>query len=186
MLKRDFFSRNVVEVSKDLLGCFLVREIDDDRLVGKIVEVEAYCGEDDPACHAYVGKTDRNEVMYGEPGHAYVYLIYGIHRLLNFVVAEEGVPEAVLVRAIEPIEGIEEMIKNRRQEDDLTNGPGKLTEAFGISLEHNGLDVASEESSIYVERGEEVGDVGCSHRIGVNDDSELRFFVKDNGFVSIA
>lgn len=184
MLYRDFYSREAVEVARDLLGCYLVRKTGDGELVGKIVETEAYCGEDDSACHAYVGKTERNETMYGEPGRTYVYLIYGIHELLNFVVAEKGVPEAVLIRAVEPVEGIEEMEENRGRENDLTNGPGKLTEAFNISLEDNGLDVTKRDSSIIVRERDCVGETVCSERIGVDEDSDLRFFIRGNKFVS--
>ncbi|PTD93913.1 DNA-3-methyladenine glycosylase [archaeon SCG-AAA382B04] len=184
MLKKDFFARNVVEVSKDLLGCFLVKEIDDKKLVGKIVETEAYCGEDDPACHAYGGKTDRNEVMYGEPGRAYVYLIYGVHELLNFVCARKGVPEAVLIRAIEPLQGKHVMAKNRGKKQDLTNGPGKLTEALGISREQNGLNITKKESSIYITEGDKIKEINCSPRIGVEDRSKLRYHIKRNDFVS--
>ncbi len=188
MLGKDFFRRNVVEVSKDLLGCFLVREKNQNMVVGKIVETEAYCGEDDPACHAFGGKTDRNKIMYGEPGHAYVYLIYGVHELLNFVTGKKGIPEAVLVRAIEPIDGVEQMKKNREVDDlkELTNGPGKLTEALSVSLKHNGLKITDKNNELYLKKGEEISseEISRSKRIGVDDDSLLRFFITKNDFVS--
>jgi DNA-3-methyladenine glycosylase len=124
-LSRDFFARDTLAVARDLLGRLLVRELDGERLSGRIVEVEAYIGEEDQASHARVGRTARNAAMYGPPGHAYVYLIYGMHYCLNLVTGDEGFPAAVLVRALQPLEGIERMRAHRHSQSDhhLTDGP---------------------------------------------------------------
>ncbi len=130
-LPRTFYARPAIEVAPALLGCLLHYRDGTIERVGRIVEVEAYCGESDRACHAYVGKTKRNETMFGPAGHAYVYLCYGIHHLFNIVCATKGVPEAVLVRAVEPVKNIEAG----------TNGPGKFTAAMGITTKDNGEDL---------------------------------------------
>jgi DNA-3-methyladenine glycosylase len=134
-LRREFFDRSVHEVARDLIGCRLLF----DGVGGTIVETESY-ERDDPACHAYVGLTDRTEVLFGPPGLAYVYLSYGIHSLLNFVCEAEGEAAAVLIRALEPTAGLEAMRERRgeRPDGELCSGPGKLTEALGVGLEHNG------------------------------------------------
>jgi DNA-3-methyladenine glycosylase len=137
-LERAFFERSVHEVARDLIGCRLFF----DGVGGTIVETESY-ERDDPACHAYVGLTDRTEVLFGPPGRAYVYLSYGIHSLLNFVAEPDGEAAAVLIRALQPSAGLEAMRARRgeRPEAELCSGPGKLTEALGIGLELNGADL---------------------------------------------
>ena len=137
---RAFYARPVTEVAADLLGC-VVRH---GGASGRIVEVESY-HETEPACHAFAGLTERTRVLFGPPGHAYVYRSYGIHALLNFVAEDVGVGAAVLVRALEPLEGLSEMERRRgpRTPRDLCSGPGKLTQALGIGLERNGASLAS-------------------------------------------
>jgi len=123
-LKRSFYSRNTLQVAEELLGKYLVRKLQDKLLIGKIVEVEAYMGEDDKAAHSYGGRrTERNEVMYGEAGHIYVYFIYGMHYCFNVITERVNVPRGVLVRALEPIEGLELMALNRYKKslEELTN-----------------------------------------------------------------
>ncbi|HEU5141568.1 MAG TPA: DNA-3-methyladenine glycosylase, partial [Solirubrobacterales bacterium] len=136
-----FFTRSVHEVARDLVGCRLFYE----GRGGIVVETESY-ERDDPACHAYVGLTKRTEVLFGPPGRAYVYLSYGIHSLLNAVAEPEGEAAAVLIRALQPTDGLEQMRGRRgpRPDTDLCSGPGKLTEALGIGLERNGADLGSD------------------------------------------
>ena len=151
-MKREFFNRSVHEVARELIGCRLAVG----ETAGVIVETEAYEASD-PACHAYIGKTARNEVLFGPPGHAYVYLSYGIHSLLNFVTEPEGTASAVLIRALEPTEGIE-LMRERRGRDDLEglcSGPGKLTEALGVDLSLNGADLL--EPPFELSEGDEAG-----------------------------
>jgi DNA-3-methyladenine glycosylase len=138
-LEADFFARSVHEVARDLIGCRLFFA----GVGGEIVETESY-ERDDPACHAYVGLTDRTEPLFGPPGRAYVYLSYGIHSLLNAVCEPEGEAAAVLIRALRPTAGLEAMRERRgdRPERELCSGPGKLTEALGIGLEQNEADLA--------------------------------------------
>jgi DNA-3-methyladenine glycosylase len=140
-LQAPFFDRSVHEVARELVGCRLFYE----GVGGIVVETESY-ERDDPACHAYVGLTDRTEILFGPPGRAYVYLSYGIHSLLNAVAEPEGEAAAVLIRALQPTAGIEAMRDRRggRPDPDLCSGPGKLTEALGIGLEANGADLSSD------------------------------------------
>jgi DNA-3-methyladenine glycosylase len=152
-----------------------------------IVETEAYIGCDDPACHAVVGRTARNEVMWGPPGHAYVYFTYGNHFMLNFVTEREGFPAAVLIRAIEPQQGLRRM-SDRRTTDDptrLCRGPGNLTAAFGITRKDNGLPLDGKRLGVYQNAARRPA-IGSSGRIGVNDGSEKpwRFFYLDHPAVS--
>ena len=137
-LPRSFFDRSVHAVARDLIGCRLFF----DGVGGTVVETESY-ERDDPACHAYVGLTDRTEVLFGPPGRAYVYLSYGIHSLLNFVAEPEGEAAAALIRALEPTAGLEAMRARRgeRPDRELCSGPGKLTEALGIGLDSNGAEL---------------------------------------------
>ena len=137
----DFYDRSVHQVARDLVGCTLLYE----GCGGTIVETESY-EADDPACHAYVGLTERTRVLFGPPGHAYVYLSYGIHSLLNAVAEPEGEAAAVLIRALEPTHGVEEMRRRRgnKSDPDLCSGPGKLTEALGIDLAVNEADLCQE------------------------------------------
>ena len=168
MLKRDFFGRSVHEVAPELIGVTLLLE----GVGGRIVEVEAY-DQEDPASHAHRGRTARNAVMFGPPGHAYVYRSYGIHWCLNLVCGEEGVPEAALIRALEPTSGLD-LQRRRRGLDDvraLCSGPGKLCQALGITRQHDGLalDVPPFE---LVER-DEVPEILTGPRIGITRATEL-------------
>ena len=185
-LSRNFYSRDTEKVAKELLGKILVHKTDGGVLKGKIVETEAYFGKRDPASHAYRKKTKRNFLMFEAPGKVYVYFCYGNYWLFNIVAKENENPGAVLVRALEPIEGIEIMKKNRGVDDvhNLTNGPGKLTEAFGIAKEQNGLDLT--ESNIFLQDSNEEIEIVKAKRIGISKGKSklLRFYIKDNGFVS--
>jgi len=186
-LGRSFFSRYTPEVAQDLLGCLLVRRAGRRTLSGKIVEVEAYRGSDDPASHSYRGATKRSSIMFGEAGHVYVFFSYGFHWCLNFTTEKEGQPGAVLIRALEPVEGIEQMAKNRGVSEvgRLTNGPGKLTEAFAIDGSLNGEDVVKS-TRLYLLSRERAVRVGTSARIGISKGRELpwRYFIEANPFVS--
>jgi DNA-3-methyladenine glycosylase len=191
-LRRDFYRRAALTVARELLGKRLVRVVDDQRISGLIVEVEAYIGEDDAACHAACGRTSRNEVMYGPPGRAYVYFIYGMHHCLNVVTEEEGFPAAVLIRALEPLEGLEIMRCHRpgKPDRELTNGPAKLCQALAIERNFNGVDLCTSEV-LFIEEGQRVArqEIGASPRIGIKADElarsvPWRFYVKGNDFVS--
>ena len=169
---RDFFARPAPQVAPELLGSLLVRCWDGQRLAGVITEVEAYQGVDDQACHARAGKTARNAVMFGGPGKAYVYFTYGMHWMLNLVCEAEGLPAAVLIRAIRPVEGLEVMRMLRPTLADKPgwlNGPAKLTQALAIGREQNGLDVCSEDEGLWVEKGISVPaeEVETTPRIGI-------------------
>lgn len=183
-LPREFYSRASEKVAKDILGKVLIKG----EMKGRIVEVEAYYGEEDPASHAFSGMTQRNESMYGHPGRLYVYLCYGTHYLLNLTTLTEGSPGAVLIRALEPLEGLKFMKSNRgtTEKSELTDGPGKLTEALGIDKSYNGMDVTKGEGEIRVVEGERKGEIARSKRIGVSEEheSDLRFFLKDSEFLS--
>jgi len=142
ILNREFYARNTLRVARELLGKRLVRKIGGKELSGMIVETEAYCGEEDSACHAHHGRTPRNAVMYGEAGHAYVYFTYGMHYLLNIVTGDKDEPQAVLLRALLPLTGIKEMeVRRKRKGAELTNGPGKLCQALGIDKSFYGWDL---------------------------------------------
>lgn len=187
MLDRNFYNRPTLKVTKELLGKYLVVEQDGNYVSGKIVETEAYIGPDDPASHAYRGLTPRNRIMFGDPGYAYVYLTYGMHHCLNFVTEKKGFPAAVLIRALEPADGIEIMKKRRKVEDleNLTNGPAKLCQALGIDRTLNGADLCSD--TIYVEdRGDKPTNIVSSSRIGIKEgkDKKWRFYIANNEFVS--
>lgn len=189
-LPRDFYARDTLSVARDLLGCMLVHESPEGRVSGRIVEVEAYQGEDDPACHAAAGLTTRTEPLYGPPGHAYVYLIYGMHHCLNAVTRPPGRPSAVLIRALEPEEGLELMRRRRgrtgngRADRDLANGPGKLCRSFGLSLEHNRLDLTG--GRLWVEAGRRPARVAWTPRVGIRVGTERlwRGFDADSECVS--
>jgi DNA-3-methyladenine glycosylase len=181
-LQRAFFDRSVHEVARDLVGCRLFF----DGVGGTIVETESY-ERDDPACHAYAGLTDRTEVLFGPPGHAYVYLSYGIHSLLNFVAEAEGEAAAVLIRALEPSAGLEAMRERRgdRPDGELCSGPGKLTEALGIGLERNGADLGRDPFLLLARDGP-APEIIASPRIGITKavDRPWRFSVAASRFVS--
>jgi DNA-3-methyladenine glycosylase len=175
-LPRSFYNRDTLTVARELLGARLVHVEHGRRLSGIITETEAYCGEQDLACHAKAGRTPRTEVMYGPPGHAYVYFTYGIHWLFNTVTRPAGRPEAVLVRAIIPLEGLE-VIKDRRGKVPhrvWTDGPAKLTQALGIGEQHNRLDLTAPTSPIWIEPALDIPDrfVTTGPRIGLNSVSE--------------
>ncbi len=187
-IPREFYNRPTLIVARELLGKYLYRKYQSSYLVGKIVEVEAYIGQTDPACHAAVGKTARNAVMFGPPGYAYVYFIYGVHYCLNVVTEAEGFPAAVLIRALEPVQGIEIMKKLRKIDvvENLTNGPGKLCQALAIDRRLNGADLCGNE--LFISEGEPVAEsqIARSPRIGIRVGTEhhWRFYLKDNPFVS--
>ncbi len=187
-LSKDFYERNPASVAKDLLGKILVRKVDSEVLSGKIVETEAYYGGNDPASRAYRGRKRFNELMFMDVGKTFIYMVHA-NWLLNIVAHVKGGVGAVLIRAVEPIEGIETMRNNRnvKRLRDLTNGPGKLTKALAITKELNGIDVTERDSQLVVVEGEREGfEICSSHRIGVKVDlpRELRFFIKGNKFVS--
>jgi DNA-3-methyladenine glycosylase len=142
-LPRDFYDRSSTTVARAVLGRLLVRDTPQGRVSGVIVEVEAYRGKSDAASHAYRGRTARNAVMFGPPGHAYVYFIYGVHHCLNLVTEREGTSSAVLVRALEPVEGVELMLERRGAvpRAALARGPGNVARALGLTREHDGLDL---------------------------------------------
>ena len=191
-LDRSFYYQPTLQVAQGLLGQQLVRVVGRQRLSGRIVETEAYIGEADRACHASRGRTPRTEVMYGRPGHAYVYFIYGMHHCFNVVTEEEGFPAAVLIRALEPMEGLEWMRRHRpgRPDDQLTNGPGKLCAALAIDRTLNGVDLCTSRV-FFIEEGRTVADeeVATSPRIGIRSDEVARsrpwrFYIRDNLCVS--
>jgi len=191
-LPRSFYLRPTLQVARSLLGKYIVRKYSDKVLVGKIVETEAYIGPNDPASHAYRGRTERNKVMFEEGGRAYVYFTYGMHYCFNIVTEREGYPAAVLIRAVEPIEGVEEMRRNRgftareKHEADLANGPAKFCEALQISKKLNGLQLTRGE--LFLSDGESIprSKIGTSRRIGIRNGREKkwRFYVRENRFVS--
>jgi DNA-3-methyladenine glycosylase len=193
VVPRAFYLRPPDVVARALLGKILVRQYKGVRLAGRIVEAEAYCGLDDPAAHAFSGKTPRNAVLFGPAGFAYVYFIYGMHFCLNISCEPEGRAGCVLLRALEPLEGLETMAELRGLPPGanprlLASGPGKLCQALGVTRQtHNGLDLASRRSGLHLE------DDGCTPapieagpRIGIRKavDRPLRFLVAGNRFVS--
>jgi DNA-3-methyladenine glycosylase len=188
-LPRPFYNRPTLDVTADLIGKVLVHSTRAGIAAGMIVEVEAYIGEDDPACHAAPGPTKRNEPLYGPPGVAYVYLNYGMHYLVNAVTEAKGAPAAVLIRALEPLDGINLMMRRRLgqgsgaqgrrnggsvQQVDLCRGPGNLTKALGITLKENRLDLTS--SRLWIEdRRLAPGPVSWGTRIGITRGAERRW-----------
>ncbi len=206
-LPRSFYLRPTITIAKDLLGRYLVRRIKGKTLVGKIVETEAYLGEQDPASHAYRGRTDRNKVMFREGGFLYVYFTYGMHYCCNIVTENEGKARAVLLRALEPVRGIDIMRTNRinarnrlvsaevlppgkHKQDEmfsLANGPAKLCAALAIGREENGTDLLGNE--IYLTQGEPLHSsrsVVATTRIGIKEavDKRWRFYIRGSSFVS--
>ncbi|RJQ31357.1 MAG: DNA-3-methyladenine glycosylase [Actinobacteria bacterium] len=200
ILDKSFYQQKTLEVTRDLIGKLIIVNSNGSKIVAKIVETEAYT-ENDPACHANKGMTPRNEIMFGPGGYAYVYFSYGNHWLLNFVTGKEGVGEAVLIRAVEPVEGLDVMRKNRlpayakataRQgrpkvirKIDLTNGPGKLAQALGITKGYYGMDLTSKQFHVS-SNGEKSGRIITTTRIGISQGCDLpyRFYLKDNPYVS--
>ncbi|TLS39017.1 DNA-3-methyladenine glycosylase [Pseudalkalibacillus caeni] len=201
----SFFQTPTLDLCRNLLGMTLIHESDEGRTAGKIVEVEAYMGPEDKAAHSFGGRrTNRTEVMYGPPGFAYVYLIYGLHYCFNIVSGPVHKPEAILIRAIEPVEGMDIMIERRGlknlfnkngeikqgQIKNLTNGPGKLADAMGITIKQYGLSLAN--PPLYLQHPErEIDDsmIETGPRINIEYAEEAvsypwRFWIKDNAFVS--
>lgn len=192
-LPLEFFQRDAVTLAKDLLGKLLIREIDGEKLVGKIVETEAYMGPEDKAAHSYRNRrTERTEAMFGRAGRAYIYFIYGMYYCLNVVAAKEGIPQGVLLRAVEPMEGIHLMkgyrrIKSKRIQE-LTNGPGKLCQALDIDKSLYGTDLVFGHSLYILDYHDEF-EILSSKRINIDyaeeyQDRLWRFYIKDNPFVS--
>jgi DNA-3-methyladenine glycosylase len=182
-LGAEFFARSVHEVARDLVGC----ELRYRGRGGTIVETESY-ERDDPACHAYAGLTERTEVLFGPPGRAYVYLSYGIHSLLNAVAEPDGRAAAVLIRALEPTAGLEEMRARRgaRAEAELCSGPGKLTEALGVGLEANGADLCADPFLLAPRPAGWEEEIVTAPRVGITKavDRPWRFCLADSAFVS--
>jgi DNA-3-methyladenine glycosylase len=209
-LPRFFYLRPTLRVAQDLLGKYIVHRRSNKLLIGKIVEVEAYRWND-PASHSYRGKTLRNEVMFGEGGHLYVYFTYGMHYCANVVTEKEGYGEAVLIRAVEPLAGIEVMVRNRKKKSsrrvieslsrrktkfeesytpdllhNLTNGPAKFCEAFGITKSENGLNLTRGGTLITDAPSIPPKLIGRSSRIGIQQgvEKKWRFFIKGNSWIS--
>jgi DNA-3-methyladenine glycosylase len=188
VLTRSFYARPSFEVARDLIGRLLVRPLPGGRLIGRIVECEAY-QEGDPASHSFRGRTARNEVMFGPPGHLYVYFSYGMHFCMNVVTGRDGEGSAVLLRAVEPLEGMEWMraMRGGRGDHLLCAGPGRLTRAFGIDRSHNGADLVVGDV-LFVARGTAVPEdkIGVSTRVGLTlgADRPWRFFEAESPFVS--
>ena len=185
VLDRDFYARPAVEVARDCLGKILIHG----KTAGRIVETEAYLGVEDRAAHAWRGMTDRTRVIFGPPGHAYVYFIYGMYECLNFVAEPEGQAGCVLIRALEPMVGIAAMRRRRpaaKRLEDLTSGPGKLTLALGITRKQNGADLTKSALQVRGLRDEPAIEVAVTPRVGITHcaDWPLRFIIAGNRFVS--
>jgi DNA-3-methyladenine glycosylase len=192
-LPRSFYARSTLTVARELLGCVLARRLPDGiQLRARIVETEGYVGEEDKACHARAGRTARTDPLYGHPGLAYVYLTYGMHYMLNAVTEHEGFPAAVLIRAAEPLEGTDAMMRARGIENVrlLAAGPARLTEAFGLDLSHNRADLRGPD--LWIEPGAPVPDeeVATSARVGCHtarppwDAMPWRFYVAKSPYVT--
>ena len=190
-LSREFYARSVLRVARECIGKILVHRSDEGEVAGRIVEAEAYRGPRDLAAHSARGLTKRTAAMYGPPGHAYVYFLYGMHWAMNLVAGAEGEPHAVLIRAIAPIRGIELMARRRRKPEssrELTNGPGKLAQAMGITGAHYGVDLCGDR--LFIEEGEPCAGIGRSARINVAYAREWaarpwRFYERGNPYVSV-
>lgn len=194
-LSRDFYTRELLTVAKELLGKRFAKVSNNNLMLsGKIVEVEAYDGSVDQAAHTYKGKTPRNEVMFRQGGYLYVYFTYGMYYCCNIVTGNENEGKAVLIRAIEPLEGIVQMAVNRFQKDfindkelrNLANGPGKLCMAFGITKEYNGTDLSGERIFLLDQKKVPEENIISTTRIGISKSVELpwRFYIKNNPYVS--
>ncbi len=193
-LPRKFYTRNVHIVAKELLGKLLVRKIGRKHLTGKIVEVEAYEGSVDEAAHTYSGKTKRNKVMFNEGGFLYVYFTYGMHFCSNVVAGKLNEGNAVLLRAVEPVNGIDQMTINRFKKknisavefNNLTNGPAKICSAFGIARSENGTDLTGKEIFILDSPKLSENKIAASTRIGIKKSVDLpwRYYIKNNSFLS--
>ena len=192
-IEREFYMRDAVTVGKDILGKIIVKKTADGRIMsGRITEVEAYMGTTDKASHSYGGRrTKRTEVMYKEGGYSYVFLIYGMYECFNVTAGREGDPQAVLIRGVEPLENKNLMWEKRKvkKERDISNGPGKLTKALGITREDNGADLTEGENLWLEDDGYKVKDIIETTRIGIDYAEEdvlkpWRFYIKDSIFVS--
>jgi len=195
-LPRSFYNRDTITVARDLLGTFLVRVDGRNRLAGMIVEVEAYPGAGDPASHSFRGETARNAMMFGPGGHLYVYFTYGMHFCANVVTGERGEGCAVLIRAVEPVRGIERMIRNRKlagfpgrgavKPGMVTGGPARVCQAFGLGMRHNGTDLTG--SQIYLTGRGHLPDsaIEATPRVGISraKGKKWRFFIRGNPYVS--
>jgi DNA-3-methyladenine glycosylase len=193
-LPKNFYTRNVITVAKELLGKVLIKKEGEELLSGLIVETEAYDGSVDEAAHTFIGKTKRNEIMFNEGGYFYVYFTYGSHFCCNVVTGKKNHGAAVLIRAVEPLTGIKQMAKNRfdkivindKEKINLTNGPGKVCKAFNINKEHYGLDLTG--SRIFILDNPRLNNknIIVTKRIGIRKSVDLpwRFFIKDNLYVS--
>jgi len=192
ILSRQFFQQSTLCVAEQLIGKELIREHSGIRLVGKIVETEAYIGKNDSACHASKGLTPRTKVMFGEAGRAYVYFVYGMHFMFNIVTEEKGFPAAVLIRGVEPIEGLEKMKQLRNcQLNQLTNGPAKFCQAFAIDKNLNGWDLTLGDV-LWLEEALTPTEFSIKHttRVGIGYADKIdqakkwRFYMKNNAFIS--
>jgi DNA-3-methyladenine glycosylase len=191
IIKRDFYMGDTVEIAKNLLGMRLVRVTEEGVTSGVITETEAYLGEIDDAAHSYKGPTKRVRVQYGEKGLAYIYMIYGMYNCMNITCGAEGKPEAILIRALEPREGIELMRSRRKREKltELCSGPGKLCKAMSIDKSLYGVDLCTCESGLYLEYGERPKEIEASKRVNIDyavnmRDKLWRFTIKDSPYVS--
>ncbi|MDH4199391.1 MAG: DNA-3-methyladenine glycosylase [Spirochaetia bacterium] len=188
-LAESFYKQDTISLAKNLLGKIFIRKLDGQILAGKIVETEAYHQQGDPSCHAHNGKTRRNAVMFEPPGHLYVYFTYGMHYCMNIVAEPEGIAAAVLIRSLEPLEGIEMMQKlrgNKIECKNLCNGPAKLCQAFDITKQQNGYFL--EGKDIFISDAPSIAeqDIVITTRIGISQGKELpwRFYIKNNMYVS--
>lgn len=176
----ELLDGSTADVARRLLGTLLVSTVGGRETSGLVVETEAYLGGDDPASHAFNGRTQRNDAMFGARGTLYVYLSYGIHHCMNVVTGEEGDPGAVLIRALEPVSGPEVMAERRGRDDELCSGPGRLSRALGVTMRHNGHDLTLPPVRLLAGPAPGATEVGTSGRIGVSRaaDRPLRFFLK--------
>jgi DNA-3-methyladenine glycosylase len=184
---REALAGPTLDLAPALLGSYMVRQRNGQLLVGRIVETEAYLAEGDPACHTHKGETPRNRVMFGEPGHAYVYRIYGMHTCVNVVTEPQGRGAAVLVRALEPVAGLEVMAELRNGSRDLTNGPGRLCQALDIGMELNGVDLLQPGPLYLLKPAVTPGEaIVASPRIGITQAAEFpwRYFYQRNRWVT--
>lgn len=192
IIPRSFYERDTITVARELLGQILVRESADGVTRGVIVETEAYLGQRDDAAHSYKGNTERVRVQFGPKGHAYIYMIYGMHHCLNITAGPPGVPEVVLIRALEPVSGIDLMQQRRRtgKHRQLCSGPGKLCRALDISRTMYGSDLCrTDGSGLYLEYGTSPQGVTATKRIGidyavVSRDELWRFYSTGSGYIS--
>lgn len=187
--RRSFFARPTVELAQNLLGTVLLHRTPRELLAARIVETEAYLGEHDLAAHSHAGRTPRTRVIFGAPGHAYVFTIYGMHRCLNVVAEPDGTPGCVLIRALEPLCGVAAMRVNRLGVErlaDLANGPGKLTSAMAIGMQQNGADLLAGPLTIRRFQHQRPITIQATPRVGISKSRDLilRFLIADNECVS--